>query len=213
MFKSLKSIVMGVMMYILCIHSNIYGTHGHSHSHSHIITKLKGAQKSTNQQLRSIHREWDIDNYPSFLMSCGMSHMAWNELVLKFVESIVESNTNANANASSFIISYTGTSITAGHDSYFNQSYPRIVNEYMQPAFVAAGIPLVVRSVGYGNNPCMPYAPCRSTIAGSDADIVHWEQTIECEGDFEMYEQVIRQSSFLPKKPIVVFDHSHVSVW
>lgn len=182
-------------------------------SNSQLLTKLDVVKNVTARQLLLIRKEWDIDNYPIFLESCGMSRSAWMELVLKFVDVIVDSSGYNSDNDSSFTISYSGTSITAGHDSYFNQSYPRVVVEYLQPVFDAATIRFNVRSVAYGNNPCMPYAPCRSTISGHDADIVHWEQTIECEGDFEMYEQVVRQSSFLSKRPIIVFDHSHVSTW
>jgi len=53
---------------------------------------------------------------------------------------------------------------------------------------------------------------CVGTIAGYDADIVHWEQSYNC-FDAPNYEQFARQASFLPKKPIVVYSDSSTAHW
>ena len=67
-------------------------------------------------------------------------------------------------------------------------------------------------NVAHGNNPCMPYDPCVGTIAGFDADIVHWEQSYNCFSQ-PMYEQFARQAAFLPKKPLVIYSESSTANW
>ena len=69
-----------------------------------------------------------------------------------------------------------GSSVTAGHDSPFNVSFPVLTGVFMEPAFTAAGIRLETRNSAMGNNPCLPYDVCIKPFAGADADIVHWEQ-------------------------------------
>lgn len=53
---------------------------------------------------------------------------------------------------------------------------------------------------------------CVGTIAGYDADIVHWEQSYNC-FDPPNYEQFARQASLLPKKPVVVYAESATAHW
>jgi len=102
--------------------------------------------------------------------------------------------------------------VAAGHDSFFNQSYPVVVGEMMAPAFSELGVNLVARNVALGNNPCMPYDVCVRIFAGQDADIVHWEQTYNC-GDNPILEQFVRQAMLIPTQPIIVFSESMTAHW
>ena len=63
-----------------------------------------------------------------------------------------------------------------------------------------------------GNNPCLPYDTCIHAFAGSDADIVHWEQSYNC-WDALSSEQFIRQSMTLPHQPVVIFSNSDTPNW
>lgn len=82
----------------------------------------------------------------------------------------------------------------------------------MKPAFDAMGIELDSRNVALGNNPCTPYDVCVKYFAGTDADVIHWEQTYFCEGR-AIIEQFIRQALTLPTQPIIVFSESHTGKW
>eukprot|EP01035_Chromulina_nebulosa_P024737 gene24737-32217_t len=110
-----------------------------------------------------------------------------------------------------------GSSVTAGHDSPFNKSFPILTGELMAPAFQPLGINVISRNAAMGNNPCVPYDMCPRAFAGLDADIVHWEQTYNCGGYDDnrrnVFEQFIRQSISLPSHPIVVFMESSVPNW
>ena len=64
-----------------------------------------------------------------------------------------------------------------------------------------------------GNNPCTPYDMCVKYFAGLDADIVHWEQSYFCGGKGLWLEQFIRQASFIPAQPVIVFSDSHTGHW
>jgi hypothetical protein len=44
-------------------------------------------------------------------------------------------------------------SVTAGHDSNFNQSFSQLVGPLMEPALAAVGIKAISRGGGIGNNP------------------------------------------------------------
>ena len=135
-----------------------------------------------------------------------MHKSAWDLMKLKFVSKIIAAHEQQQHSLSpgnndhkheiaspvSFIMSFLGSSVAAGHDSYFNQSYPVLVGQTMKPVFDALGIQLVSRNVALGNNPCMPYDICVKIFAGLDADIVQWEQTYNC-GDSPILEQFVRQ--------------------
>lgn len=49
---------------------------------------------------------------------------------------------------STFLMVFGGSSVTAGHDNHFNQSYPMIVKKRMQPLFDILGIELKVHNIG-----------------------------------------------------------------
>lgn len=110
------------------------------------------------------------------------------------------------------IITIRISSVTAGHDSHFNQSTPVVVGEYMRQAFDAVDVKLDSRNVALGNNPCMPYDLCIKFFAGYDADVVHWEQNYFCEGS-PLMEQFIRQAMTIPTRPIVIFGESNTAHW
>lgn len=120
-------------------------------------------------------------------------------------------------NPEQFTISFMGSSVTAGHDSPFNKSFPILTGELMSLPFAAAGIKIVSLNAAMGNNPCMPYDVCVRTFSGPEADIVHWEQSYNCDGSNNQkrveFEQFIRQSLALPSQPVVVFSTSDTPNW
>jgi hypothetical protein len=81
-----------------------------------------------------------------------------------------------NEGKSKILISFMGSSVTAGHDSPFNLSFPILTGKYMEKAFAAVDIELISINSALGNNPCLPYDVCVRAFSGPEADIVHWEQ-------------------------------------
>lgn len=176
--------------------------------------KLKNALDQTVSMIGKIHARWAIDQYPNFLKSVTMSHTSWEVLKVKYKEKIYGS---LMGKKEKFVIGFMGSSVTAGHDSLFNQSLTVKTQELMSGPLGALGIELDSRNAALGNNPCMPYDFCIQTFAGADADIVHWEQMYNCFPSDNRYiavfEQFVRQSLALTSRPIVVFTGSSTPNW
>ena len=173
-----------------------------SSSIKRLENQLQQALHVLELSINTIYDRWKVAEYPKFLKSCSMHKSAWDLMKLKFVSKIIAAHEQHSVSAGndhkneispvSFVMSFLGSSVAAGHDSYFNQSYPVLVGQTMKPVFDALGIHLVSRNVALGNNPCMPYDICVKIFAGLDADIVQWEQTYNC-GDSPILEQFVRQ--------------------
>jgi hypothetical protein len=105
-----------------------------------------------------------------------------------------------------FVIAFAGTSVTAGHDNFFNQSYPLVFGRELNRSFSAAGIDLVIRNHAMGNNPTVPSCFLVDTQLGLDTDVAVWEFGMMASGmqavkDLEIW---MRNALALPKQPAVM---------
>jgi len=175
--------------------------------------KLKAADTAAVEVLNNIFTTWEVDKYPGFLKSAWMPRHSWDHLVAKFEQRILEAHDSKKTK--NFTVSFTGSSVTAGHDSPFKLSFPVLFGELTKAAFVPLDINLVSNNDAMGNNPCMPYDACVATYSGPNADIVHWEQQYNCfiDGDPRMVEQFIRQAAYMPLNPIVIIGGSVTPNW
>jgi len=173
--------------------------------------KLKYGKLQAYDQIQIIRTEWQIDSFPRFLKSCQMHKVSWDMMRLRFMEIILRSYIHPHM-ASSFIISFLGSSVTAGQDIDIKLAYPYIIEEYLRPLFDILGIRYEIRSLGFTNSACMPFNSCVSSLAGYDVDMILSEHSYDC-FDETMYEQLARQASFLPKKPLIAFVESATSNW
>ena len=144
-------------------------------THEETKQKVEAAVKVTDKILDTMFERWKIREYPAFLSSVEMTETSWEVLRVKLQVKILKSLT-AGGSTSKFVVSFLGSSVTAGHDSPFNQSFSELTRGFMKPAFDAIGIELEVINGAMGNNPCLPYDVCVKTFAGLEADIIHWEQ-------------------------------------
>lgn len=80
----------------------------------------------------------------------------------------------------SYKMIFGGSSVTAGHDNMFHDSYPQIVEQRLHEVFRLAGIDLDVRNIAQGANPCLPYDMCYAPMGGHKADFYSWEQSFNC---------------------------------
>jgi len=115
-----------------------------------------------------------------------------------------------------FSICFSGSSVTAGHDSPFNKSFALLTGFVMGPVLKALNVHVDLRAAALGNNPCFPYDVCVRSFCGNDADLVHWEQSYFCgwNGDHNpTLEMFIRQAMIMPSHPIVIFADSATDNW
>eukprot|EP01041_Mallomonas_annulata_P000845 gene845-1646_t len=176
--------------------------------------KLVNAEKLADDVVADIFARWQIDKFPSFLKSGSMPKHSWEFMKLKFKQKIVAAE--ATKKPQNFSICFTGSSVTAGHDSPFNKSFGPLTGLIMSPVLKALNVHVDLRNAALGNNPCFPYDACVRTFCGPDADIIHWEQSYFCgwNGDHNpTLEQFIRQSIISPSHPIVIFADSATDNW
>jgi hypothetical protein len=147
---------------------------------------LESAIAATDKILHTLYDRWQVNDFPNFLQSVEMSETSWEVLKVKFqlkILTAVASGISMNApltDKNKFVVSFLGSSVTAGHDSNFNVTTSELTRSFMKPAFDAAGIQLEVINGAMGNNPCLPYDVCVKTFAGPEADIIQWEQVYIC---------------------------------
>lgn len=173
---------------------------------------LLKSQKIALQSIQKIEEEWLIQEYPNFLFSVIMKEKGWNIWKNRFENKILEALNNKK---SQFIVGFMGSSVTAGHDSLFVQSFPILIEELMKPSMNVLNVNFTSRNLAIGNNPCIPYDLCPLTFSGSDVDVVHWEQSYNCGfGDQQMkLEQFVRQSIAIPSTPLIIFADSSTPNW
>lgn len=141
---------------------------------STILHDIDRSLSATDLALSNIVSRWEVSKFPNFLESCYMNRKSWDHLRAIFERRILLAYISTGVK--NFTISFTGSSVTAGHDSNFHESFSELVGDMIKPALSDLRINLVSRNVAFGNNPCMPYDVCVRTFAGDDSDIVHWEQ-------------------------------------
>ena len=175
-------------------------------SQDEAVKKLKSAESLVEKEMASIWKTWDIDNYPNFLQSAGITHTSWEVMKLKYKAKILNTLLDTITDEEkSFVVAYMGSSVTAGHDSPVKDNFVSLTQTHMEAAFQELGIKFESRQSGMGNNPCEPYDLCPKTFSGEDADVVHWEQSYNCFGNDNnkqgLFEQFVRQCIHMPRPP------------
>ena len=120
------------------------------------VTSLRKASLITSDILQDIVDEWQIRKYPNFLQSAAMTHTSWEVLKLKYQFKLLDNANGTSSTWNHMVISFMGSSVTAGHDSPFNVSFPILTQELLAPAFKPMKMHLYTRNAAMGNNPCMP---------------------------------------------------------
>ena len=180
------------------------------------IKLLDNGLTKTNEVIDRIVNKWQIHDFPNFLKSGAMPKSSWEVLKVKFQSKILDGIQNPQGGVK-FIMTFTGSSVTAGHDSYFNQSFSELTQNVMNEALSVFHIEAISRNVALGNNPCLPYDVCVKSFAGKDSDLVHWEQSFNCDARDPrykyVYEQFIRQVLSFQNNAVVVFSNSATPNW
>jgi hypothetical protein len=175
------------------------------------IAQLTDAVVNIERVIAGIGAEYMVDVLPqAFLGSFAMPENSWELLVNRFYSRIFHGL--ANGKTDDFVITFLGSSVTAGHDNQFNTSTTEVLRDLMAPVVKAAGLgfDIVVRNAAIGGIACFPYDVCPNTMAGFDVDILQWEQTYFCFSEKLEFaaEGLIRAALESPGAPIVVFSDS-----
>ena len=108
----------------------------HSAVNSDVKAKLETALSTTDGILQRILEEWDVKNYPNFLRSVGMTRISWEVMKLKFKHKILSNALGKESeDTKKFVLAWMGSSVTAGHDTVFNETFTVLTGQIMSPAF------------------------------------------------------------------------------
>ena len=130
-----------------------------------------------------------FNQYQFFIGSATMGDTAWEIMKYKFAVKILQPN-------SSFLMTFGGSSVTAGHDNYYNQSYPFVLERRLKPIFKALGVNLLVHNIAMGANGCRPSNYCYETMGGDNPDWILWEQSFNCGRDKGVFELIARVAAW-----------------
>lgn len=126
------------------------------------------------------------DTYQFFLEVSNLPPYSWDIQKYKIAKKIVDGNN------SSYLMIFGGSSVTAGHDNYYEQSHPFVFERRVAPVFEAAGVKLIVRNIAQGANNCRPFDYCYESMGGENADFIQWEQSFNCGRDRAIFEYMAR---------------------
>ena len=168
--------------------------------HKFDLEKAKGIA----QDLLSLifHRyELDGKGFQFWHTANNIPPEAWDIMKYKFAVKALETKQH-------FLMVFGGSSVTAGHDHHYNQSYPSVVRKRMVPLLAAMGIKLVVHNIAMGANACNPYDLCYESLGGVDPDWIGWEQSYNCGHDEGAFEVSARWAGWSKNPGVVYFSAS-----
>jgi len=160
-----------------------------------------------------IHVRFDMGNpkrVPFFQIFANMPSWGFDiikyKVAKKMVDAALAGSSSNGGEKPKFIMIFGGTSVTAGHDSYYNQSYPFVAERRLIKVFEALGIELHVRNIAMGANNCLPSDHCYNAQGGDNADWISWEQSFNCGKANNIFETMMRVAAF--NKAVVYFTAS-----
>ena len=178
---------------------------------------LEAGRKHAQKTINLIYHRfefWNVDRYPFFLYSMNFPDFAWDTLKYKFALKALlpagskpEPGSGANMDpekgkggsmssssnfAKEFMMIFGGSSVTAGHDNFFSESYPMVFQRRIQDALAAIDVPMSVRNIAQGANNCFPSDFCYESMGGALADWIGWEQSYNCGKAHNVFEQMAR---------------------
>ena len=164
-----------ISLFLLSFCSASYQSKGHHKRKLQIQSLDILAAKSIAQNLLSlIHNRYEMFGSIGselFSTAANIGEAQWDMIKYKIALRALQGN-------QTYLMIFGGSSVTAGHDNYFNNSFPMIVQKRMQPLFNTLGVDLTVRNIAQGANNCNPYVMIYEAMGGVDPDFVHWEQVL-----------------------------------
>lgn len=130
---------------------------------------LELAKELCQNVLSRIYRRYELHEngagYYFWRTASNIGTEIWDIMKYKIAKKALDGN-------QTFLMIFGGSSVTAGHDSFYNQSYPSIFESRMSALFSALGIQLVVHNIAQSANNCNPSDLCYESMGGRDPDWV-----------------------------------------
>jgi hypothetical protein len=168
------------------------------------LSNLDDAIYATQRLLSLIWNRYELfgrTGMQFFLTTNNLGKDTWDTIKYKFATKILQGD-------KTFLMIFGGSSVTAGHDNYFNQSYPLVVQHRLRPILEMLGVRLDVHNIAQGANNCLPYSFCYESMGGMDPDFVNWEQSYNCGHDDFIFELVARYSGWSKNRALIYYSAS-----
>lgn len=142
-----------------------------------------------------IYQRYEFHNtqtFQFFLESSNLPFYAWDLIKFKLAQKILQfaikydgksTETINSATVSpdqEYLMTFGGSSVTAGHDNYYHQSYPFVFERRLVDVFHYLGMKLLVHNIAQGANNCRPADYCYEAMGGDNPDFIVWEQSFNC---------------------------------
>jgi hypothetical protein len=105
-------------------------------------------------------------------LSLIQNRKSYNFVKYQFARKITSSESEE------YRMTFGGSSVTAGHDNQYTQSYPEVVGRKIRPVLESFGIPTLIHNVAQGANGCFPSNYCYESMGGFDPDFVGWSVSL-----------------------------------
>ena len=104
------------------------------------------AIKVAQEALNLIRHRYELDGIGAsfFRTANNIGPLTWDVIKYKVAKKIVGKDEK-------FVMVFGGSSVTAGHDNFYNQSYPFVVERRLGPLLEYVGVELVVQDIAMGN--------------------------------------------------------------
>lgn len=164
--------------------------------------RLTTALDQLNKAANLIYQRFELHHWKAaqfFMESSNMPVYGWDLIKNRIAKKILLGN-------ASYVMIFGGSSVTAGHDNYYNQSYPFVFERRLKDVFTSLGVRLEVRNIAQGANNCRPSNYCYEGMGGEDADFIGWEQSFNCGRNRDIHEMVARVAHWA--KGVVYYEAS-----
>ena len=157
-------------------------------------SQLSDAKAAAVKSLNLMHQRWEFGSprLQFLLIAANMGKEAWDIIKYKVSMKFVSSLLNKQKQETQFLMIFGGSSVTAGHDNYYNQSLPFVCERRLKAVFDFLRIPLLVHNIAHGQNQCRPSNLCYNAMGGDNADWLGWEQSFNCGRDRGIFEFMTR---------------------
>jgi len=104
-----------------------------------------------------------------------------------------------------FTITTLGTSVSAGHDNFYNESHPFVIQREMEQLLATAGVTLRSLNHAMGNQPVMPMSLCTHTMGDPNTDLYIYEFSMNVGSYGNVFlEQFMRSAYSHKNQPAVI---------
>lgn len=159
------------------------------------MRKIEKAIELAQESLSTIYNRYELDSkigQSFFFISQNIDEPSYNLLKYQYAKKITNSLSLSLSYPQQYLLTFGGSSVTAGHDNQYLQSYPEVIGRKIRPILSVFNISTLVHNIAQGANNCFPSNYCYETMGGNNPDVIGWEQSFNCGHSNDFFETAPR---------------------